>query len=59
MIEIKTAEQVRCLLPSPLQRTPVRPLCPVCGGKGKIVMNKSGLVGDFVRKRCKACKGKS
>jgi DnaJ-class molecular chaperone len=58
VIYLTSADKVRQLLPSPLQRTPVRTVCAACGGKGKVWKNKTGEVGDFVRKRCKACKGK-
>jgi hypothetical protein len=58
MIYITSAEQIRHLRPSPLQRTPVpQRTCRMCSGTRRMLVNKTGIVGEFVSKRCKVCKG--
>lgn len=57
MIYISTAQEARKRFPSPLQKngTWVQQ-CRICGGSGRVLVNKSGIVGDHRVKRCKACK---
>ncbi|MCW3050865.1 MAG: hypothetical protein JWN14_35 [Chthonomonadales bacterium] len=56
---IHSAEQVRRLLPFPDKfGTPVQHrICRACNGTRRVLVNRTGIAGDFEAQRCWECKG--